>query len=93
MSLSVETYALCKKYTNKKFDEAIGLIWQTELVEELPEQGEERVLYFVPYGEGSEPDYYEEYIWIEDKYEKIGSTEIAPVIDPTIENNHILVFP
>jgi len=48
-----------------------------EVVSELPATGENGVIYFVPNG-GSEPNIYDEYIWIDStsKFELIGTTEI-----------------
>lgn len=43
-----------------------------EIVEELPAEGEDGVIYLVPDGKGT----YDEYLWIETKFEKIGSTDI-----------------
>lgn len=47
-----------------------------EIVEELPETGEDNVIYFVPIENASEPNLYEEYMWINGKYEPIGTTSI-----------------
>ena len=48
-----------------------------EVVSELPATGENGVIYFVP-NDGSEPNIYDEYIWIDStgKFELIGTTEI-----------------
>lgn len=78
MSLSVETYALCKKYTNKAITEATAeLKWKTVIVEELPETGAPQTIYFVPYTSGGD-DYYKEYIWIDqtEEFEEMGSTQV-----------------
>lgn len=78
MSLSVETYALCKKYTNKAIEEAATeLRWKTVIVDELPETGEPQTIYFIPYISGG-TDYYSEYIWIEqtESFEEMGSTQV-----------------
>lgn len=44
------------------------------VVEELPEEGENGIIYLVP----NDEDTYDEYIWIEDetRFEKLGSTDI-----------------
>ena len=48
-----------------------------EVVSELPATGENGVIYFVP-NDGSEPNIYDEYIWIDStsRFELIGTTEI-----------------
>ena len=45
------------------------------VVDELPETGEAGIIYLVP-KEGETPDVYDEYIWVDGSYEKIGSTEV-----------------
>lgn len=80
MSLSVETYALCKKYTNKAITEAATeLEWKQVIVDELPEVGEKQTMYFVPNETGS----YTEYLWVTDleRFEEVGSTEIIAYDD------------
>lgn len=49
-----------------------------EVVEELPEEGEEGVIYLVPKTGGVSPDVYNEYLWIPDlwDYEFIGTTAV-----------------
>lgn len=44
-----------------------------EIVDELPAVGESFVMYLVPSG-GSTPNIYEEWLWINDEWEKIGDT-------------------
>lgn len=46
-----------------------------EIVEELPTTGESHTIYLVP-NEGSKPNIYDEYMYIANDWEKIGSTEI-----------------
>jgi len=48
-----------------------------EVVSELPATGENGVIYFVP-NDGSEPNIYDEYIWIDStsRFELIGTTEV-----------------
>lgn len=78
MSLSVETYALCKKYTNKAIEAAATeLEWKTVICEELPEVGAPQTMYFIP-DESGAGDYYDEYIWISsaETFEKMGSTQV-----------------
>lgn len=63
--------------TKKYVDDAIGGITGVEfrVVEALPETGEAGVIYLVAHSHG-ERDIYDEYIWVTDKFEKIGNTDI-----------------
>lgn len=45
-----------------------------QVVDELPESGEEAIIYLVPMDDGEEPNIYEEYMWINDEWELIGTT-------------------
>ena len=63
--------------TKKYVDDAIGGITSFEfrVVGELPTSGEAGVVYLVAHSHGSQ-DIYDEYIWVTDKFEKIGNTDI-----------------
>ena len=63
--------------TKKYVDDAIGGITGVEfrVVGELPTSGEAGVIYLVAHSHGSQ-DIYDEYIWVTDKFEKIGNTDI-----------------
>ena len=63
-----------------------GVTWTVSVVNALPAQGVERVLYLLADSSGSSPDLYEEYIWVVVDsttnpatygYEKIGDTHIS----------------
>lgn len=61
-------------------EEVLNLISQMKSVsiqpvEVLPDIGETNIIYFLP-KEGTEDDVYDEYIWISDKWERIGSTSV-----------------
>lgn len=45
-------------------------------VEELPQEGAARTIYLVPSSDPETENIYDEYIWTEDGWEKIGSTDI-----------------
>lgn len=47
-----------------------------EIVDQLPATGETNVIYFVPIENPTDPNLYEEYVWINDKYEPIGTTAV-----------------
>ena len=63
--------------TKKYVDDAIGGITGVEfrVVEALPTTGEAGVIYLMAHTHGTQ-DIYDEYIWVTDKFEKIGNTDI-----------------
>lgn len=63
--------------TKKYVDDAIGGITGVEfrVVEALPTTGEAGVIYLVAHTHVTQ-DIYDEYIWVTDKFEKIGNTDI-----------------
>lgn len=63
--------------TKKYVDDAISGITEFEfsVVAKLPQTGEKGIIYLVPHSHGSQ-DIYDEYIWVTDKFEKIGNTDI-----------------
>lgn len=46
-----------------------------QIIEELPEHGEANIIYLIK-KDGEENDIYDQYVYIEDKWEKIGNTNI-----------------
>lgn len=64
-------------YTKAEVDALIaGIEGVTiEIVSELPSDGDRNVIYFVP-NSSVAPNYYDEYMYIRDAWEKIGSTEV-----------------
>lgn len=63
--------------TKKYVDDAISGITEFEfsVVKELPQTGERGIIYLVAHAHGT-GDIYDEYIWVTDKFEKIGNTDI-----------------
>ena len=63
--------------TKKYVDDAISGITEFEfsVVNELPQTGERGIIYLVAHAHGT-GDIYDEYIWVTDKFEKIGNTDI-----------------
>lgn len=99
--ISIETYVLSAKYTNKKIldveqvaideavteavaqsklytDEAIsGLVsFNIEIVSNLPENPSTHTIYLVPKSFSSDNNTYYEYIFVNNKWEIIGDTEV-----------------
>lgn len=50
--------------------------FNVEVVQTLPTTGEANTIYFVPKEGGANPDVYDEYMYINNTWEKIGSTEV-----------------
>ena len=63
--------------TKKYVDDAISGITEFEfsVVDALPRTGEKGIIYLVAHTHGT-GDIYDEYIWVTDKFEKIGNTDI-----------------
>lgn len=72
-----EVYNKQESYSKSEIDNKIASIVTTtfEVVDELPEQGESNVIYLVP-NEQSDDNEYEEYIWVNNKWELIGTTKV-----------------
>lgn len=51
-------------------------VLQVKMVEELPEEGEEGILYLLPATDPEIGNYYEEYLWIDSAWELIGSSSV-----------------
>lgn len=72
--------ALVNYMTASEINEAIAEAvkdfgtFKIEVVDRLPEVGEKNVFYFVPSDNQSEKDIYIEYVWVNGRYERIGST-------------------
>lgn len=63
--------------TKKYVDDAIGNIteFDFQIVPELPIAGVKGVIYLIAHNHGTS-DGYDEYIWVTDKFEKIGNTDM-----------------
>lgn len=63
--------------TKKYVDDALGGItgFEYQVVDALPETGQKGIIYLVAHTHG-EKDIYDEYIWVTDKFEKLGNTDI-----------------
>lgn len=70
-------YLKTETYTQTEVNNLIGQIKtiSIEVVDNLPETGESNKIYFVP-KDGTTGDIYNEYIWINNAWELIGSTQV-----------------
>ena len=69
------------KFLSEKLKELIAFVNQAglksiQIVEELPEVGDPSVLYLLAKEDPQTGDYYDEYLWIDDAWELIGTTQI-----------------
>lgn len=78
--LSVETLSLAKAYTDK-IKEQLSVGFTPEIVDSLPASGQNNILYLVLKENGQEGNIYNEYIWIDGKYEFIGNTDTSFIVD------------
>lgn len=77
-SLSVLTLALAKKWSKAYTDQEVGKIlsFDIEIVETLPQDPSNHTIYLVPKTLAQPENGYFEYIYINNKQELIGDTEI-----------------
>ena len=84
--LSVETLSLAKAYTDKIKDQ-LSVGFTPKIVESLPTLGQNNILYLVLKENGQEEgNIYDEYIWIDNKYNFIGSTDISFNVDTELSD-------
>lgn len=72
--LSMETLALARAYADE-IKSQITPGFEPKVVTTLPIKGDSRTLYLIKKTSPSTSDVYDEYIWVENKYEHIGSTQ------------------
>lgn len=73
-------YLKTETYNKAEIDEVIALLKALDVeflvVEELPTTGKGKIIYLVPTTDGTGNNIYEEYIWLNGKWENIGSTKV-----------------
>lgn len=76
VSLSIDSEAESRKDADNALSERIDAIteFRYKVVDELPEEGESGVIYLVPQDREA-PNTYDEFMWIDGKFEKIGDTK------------------
>lgn len=92
-----------KSELDTKFDSLVG--FTVSIVSELPSTGENGVMYLVPSADGEAGNIYIEYIWVDNKFEKIGDTttkvnltdyytkaQVDTQINTQIQNYHLGPF-
>ena len=58
-------------------DFSLGVGFKTQIVEELPSEGDPRIIYLVPSEDEQESNVYVEYLYIEGDWECVGRTAVA----------------
>lgn len=75
--MDIITLALAKKYANKKVSELAAVGFAPAIVTSLPTSGiNEHTLYLVPASDGVDSNGYLEYLYIDGKWECVGSTVV-----------------
>lgn len=64
------------KALNERVNELAELGFKPQIVTELPEEGNDHTLYLVLESEPGEDPWYQEYLWLDNEWEKIGTTSI-----------------
>lgn len=84
--LSLETLSLAKAYTDK-IKEQLSVGFTPKIVDSLPVLGQNNILYLVLKENGQEEgNIYNEYIWIDNKYNFIGSTDTSFNVDAKLSD-------
>ena len=68
-------YTKTQTYTKEEVNSLVGQLVQIQVVSSLPQSGQANTIYLVPSG-GSQPDVYDEYVWVNRAWEQIGNTEV-----------------
>ena len=61
-----------------------------KVVNELPETDTENAIYLLPVTEGAEDNLFDEYIWVNGKWEKIGSAAVAVDMSGYVKNTDLV---
>lgn len=76
VNIDLSTYAIKTEVTQEIAQAVSGIQgFDAQVVAELPQTGAKGILYLVS-NSGSGQNVYDEYLWITDKYEKLGTREI-----------------
>lgn len=76
VNVDLSTYAIKTEVTQEIAQAVSGIQgFDAQVVEQLPQTGEKGILYLVA-NSGSGQNIYDEYLWVTDKFEKLGTREI-----------------
>ena len=76
VNIDLSTYAIKTEVTQEIAKAVSGIQgFDAQVVERLPESGKKGILYLVA-NSGNGQNVYDEYLWVEDKFEKLGTREI-----------------
>ena len=73
-----ERYTKSETYSKGEIDALVSgaVSGRFAVVESLPETGEANAIYLVPNSSGESGNVHDEYVWVDDAWEKIGSTQV-----------------
>ena len=63
-----------KELVDKKISEVVSV--KFEVVDKLPDVGESNIVYFVPAEDSEQKNVYDEFVWTNSDWERIGSTKV-----------------
>lgn len=71
-------YLKTETYSQEEVNTLIGQVAtiSIQVVDALPTTGEANVIYLVPHGGSTTSNYYDEYLWINNTWEMIGTTQV-----------------
>lgn len=77
VNIDLTKYAIKTEVTQEIAEAVSGIEgFDAQVVEELPQTGKKGILYLVANSSGKDKNAYDEYLWITDKYEKLGTKNI-----------------
>ena len=77
VNIDLTKYAIKTEVTQEIAEAVSGIEgFDAQVVEELPQTGKKGILYLVANSSGEDKNAYDEYLWITDKYEKLGTRNI-----------------
>lgn len=77
VNIDLTKYAIKTEVTQEIAEAVSGIEgFDAQVVEELPQTGKKGILYLVANSSGEDKNAYDEYLWLTDKYEKLGTRSI-----------------
>ena len=77
VNIDLTKYAIKTEVTQEIAEAVSGIEgFDAQVVEELPKTGKKGILYLVANSSGEDKNTYDEYLWLTDKYEKLGTRNI-----------------
>lgn len=80
------------KFKGDKGDKGDPGVVKFTVVKELPEQGTDDAIYLVPVSGGTDSNMYDEYIFVDGVWEKIGSTAVEVDLTDYVKNTDVVAY-